>query len=137
MEQGESPLPKNQAVDVRRVVIFCLIAVVISGTAAFYIALQGGLEALSPVQALLILGLWYMPAPALAHLLTRVITREGWADLWLHPHFRQGWRMWPAAWFLPPLLVIAGGALYFLFFPQHFDPTFAPVRKILEQVAAA
>jgi membrane protease YdiL (CAAX protease family) len=41
------------------------------------------------------------------------------------------------AWFLPALLVIAGAALYFLLFPAHFDPTFGPMRQLLEQSGAA
>lgn len=123
-------------VEWRRVLLFCLLAFVISGTAALYIAMNGGLAALEGTQALLVLALWYMPGPALAHLLTRLITREGWHELWLRPHFRQGWRAWVTAWFLPGLLVIAGGLLYFLIFPTYFDPTFGPARALMDRAAA-
>lgn len=137
MEQPLPSLPAQETFDLRRVAIFCVIAFVISGTAAIYIALQGGLNALGRVQALLVLALWYMPAPAIAHLLTRLFTREGWAELWLRPRFRNGWPTWIVAWFLPALLVITGAALYFVFFPEHFDPAFGPARELLEQAAAA
>jgi membrane protease YdiL (CAAX protease family) len=77
-----------------------------------------------------------MPAPALAHLLTRWITREGWHDLWLRPHLKAGWPAWLIAWFLPGVLVISGAALFFLIFPQYFDPAFGPVQALLDKAAA-
>jgi membrane protease YdiL (CAAX protease family) len=121
-------------IDRRRVVIFCVIALAIAGPAALYLALTGGLAA-RPGRTLLVLGLWYMPAPALAHLLTRLLTREGWQDLYLRPHLRHGWPMWLIAWLLPALLVIAGAALYFALFPQEFAGM-AQVEALLAQAAA-
>ena len=126
----------EKVVDWQRVLIFCLFAFVISGSSAIYIALQGGLAALSQVQAFAVLGLWTMPGPALANVLTRLVTREGWGDLWLRPRFRFGWRAWLIAWFLPAILVIVGAALYFLVFPQHFDAAFGPAKALLDQAAA-
>lgn len=126
----------NGRVDWRRVVIFYAFALGISGSAAIYIALQGGLTALTPVETLLVLGLWYMPGPALAHILTRVLTREGWADLGLRPHFRQNWHTWIWAWFFPALVVIAGMALYFLVLPHYFDATLQAARSLLDQSTA-
>jgi membrane protease YdiL (CAAX protease family) len=123
----------KEAVDWRRVILFCTFAFLISGSAAIYIAMNGGLESLSGTQAMLVLGAWYMPGPALAHLLTRAVTREGWQNLWLKPRFRQGWREWLVAWILPPLVVMGGAALYFAIFPQHFDATFGMMRSLLEQ----
>lgn len=135
MEQFSPSSVSGKALDLRRILLFCLLAFAISGTAAIYIALNGGLESLSGLSGLLILALWYMPAPAFAHLLTRLITREGWSDLGLRPRFRRGWPAWIVAWFLPALLVIAGGALYFVIFPQHFDSTMGPARALMEQAA--
>lgn len=127
----------QQKVDWRRVLVFCALAFAISGSAAFYLAQIGGLAALGGVQGYLVLGLWYMPGPALAHLLTRLVTREGWQGLWLRPRFRAGWRMWLVAWFAPALIIIAGAALYFAIFPQYFDRTLSTARGLLEQASAA
>jgi membrane protease YdiL (CAAX protease family) len=137
METAELTARSEAAVEWQRVAIFCLLAFAISGSAAIYVALNGGLQSLVGVQALVVLALWYMPGPALAHLLTRLITREGWSDLWLRPYFRKGWRSWIAAWFLPAILVIAGAVLYFVLFPQHFDPTYGAARALLDQTAEA
>jgi membrane protease YdiL (CAAX protease family) len=129
------------AVDVRRVALFLLFAFGIAWAVSLYIYLRGGLGGdgqtvggISPTFLLLALGV--MPAPALAHLLTRWLTREGWQDLKLRPRLRQGWPYWLVAWFGTPLLIMIGAALYFLLFPQHFDPSLAALQQVLDNAAA-
>lgn len=122
--------------DLRRVIIFCLFAFAISGSAALYLAMTGGLAAQPPTRLVLILAVWYMPGPALANILTRWVTREGFGDLWLRPRLREGWRAWVGAWFLPGLLTLAGMAFYFVLFRQHFDATLGTLAAIMEQAAA-
>lgn len=73
----------------------------------------------------------YMGAPAEAHLLTRLITREGWQNLYLRPKLRQGWPYWVLCWLAPPLFVFLGAAVYFGLFPQYYDPSLALVRQTL------
>ena len=46
-----------ESVDWRRVIIFCVLAFAISGSAAIYIALQGGLAALAGTGTLVVLGM--------------------------------------------------------------------------------
>lgn len=123
------------ALETRRILLFVGLALAISGSAALYLALSGGLAA-DPVRTLLVLALWYMPGPALANLLTRGLTREGWGNLYVRPRLRAGWPAWLVAWFLPPLLVIAGMALYFALFPQHFDAALSQVQALLDRMAA-
>lgn len=123
----------DRALDTRRILIFLAFAFGIAWATALVIYLTGGL-ADSPVVvevprmtlALILLATSYMGAPALAHVVTRLVTREGWHDTTLRPHFTRQhgeWKYWLAAWLLPPLLIALGGALYFVVFPQHFDPT--------------
>ena len=83
--------------------------------------------------ALVLLAIGYMWAPALAHLLTRLVTREGWRDTFLRPRLRQGWPYWLAAWFVPGLMTIVGAALFFAIFPRFFDPSLSALRRTLEQ----
>ena len=90
MEESEAGAPTEKGVDWRRVVVFCLFAFAISGSAAIYIALNGGLTSLVGIQGLLVLALWYMPGPAFANILTRLVTREGWGNLWLRPRIKSG-----------------------------------------------
>jgi membrane protease YdiL (CAAX protease family) len=67
----------------------------------------------------------YMWAPALAHILTRLITGEGWKDLSLQPHFRKGWFYWVLAWFVPVLMTVFGAVVFFILFPVYFSPELA------------
>jgi membrane protease YdiL (CAAX protease family) len=127
------PGGRGAGIDLRRIVIFVGLAFAISGSAALYLALTGGLAAGPPLRIVLVLGLWYMPGPALAHVLTRLLTREGWQQLYLRPRLRQAWPWWVVAWFAPALLVIAGAALYFALFPQHFDAGLTQVQTLLAQ----
>lgn len=112
----------------RRVLIFLLFAFGIAAAVALVIALTGGLLNSPPLApnspitlAFVLLATIYMWSPALANLLTRLITGEGFVNMWLRPKFRRGWPFWLAAWFLPGIFTMVGAALYFVLFPQHFD----------------
>ncbi len=130
----------SAAVDTRRILIFLAIAFGLAWATALILALTGGLAdspALAPgfSLALALLAGPYMWAPALAHILTRAITREGWADRPLRLRFGRGWRWWLAAWLLPPILIAAGGAIYYLIFPGHFDPAMSAAQEMMETAA--
>jgi membrane protease YdiL (CAAX protease family) len=73
----------------------------------------------------------YMWAPALANILTRLLTREGWKDVGLRPHFRKGWKYWLMGWVLPALMTIGGAAVFFLIFPRYYDPSLARVQQAI------
>ena len=113
--------------DIRRVTVYLLIAFGFSWTVGLLIYLTGGITGSQPVVsgspitwALPLLTL-YMLGPAIGNIGARLLTREGRHDLWLRPRFRQGWKYWLIAWVLTPLMVLAGGALYFLLFPADLN----------------
>jgi membrane protease YdiL (CAAX protease family) len=117
--------------DLRRTLIYLGIAYGIAIAVTVVIAMTGGLENSPPLfniggaplsLALVLLSCVYMFAPTIGHVLTRVITREGWEGVFLRPHFRRGWRYWLIGWLHPPILAILGAALFFVIFPQYFDP---------------
>lgn len=60
--------------------------------------------------------------PALASLLTRLLTKEGFGGLRLRPHFKGNGRYYALAFFGPSVLIAAGAALWFLLNPSQFDP---------------
>ncbi len=125
-------------VDTRRIVIFLVLAFGIAWLTGLVIYLNGGLVNSRKVGpglplACILLAFPYMWAPAIAHILTRIITREGWKDVGLRPHFRHGWLYWLAGWVVPGILTIIGGVVFFLLFPQYFDPTLAAVRQALSR----
>lgn len=121
-------------VDTKRVLIFLCLAFGIAWLTGLIIYLKGGLT--NPTQilpgiplVLALLALPYMWAPGLAHILTRLITREGWKDLGFRPHFRMGWRYWLLGWVVPGLMTIGGAAVFFLLFPQYFDPNLETIQQ--------
>src|SRR5574341_1590086 len=113
--------PMTTHVDTRRILIFLAFAFGIAWATALVIYLTGGLVN-SPnlglpglTLATVLMALPYMFAPALAHVLTRLLTREGWTDTSLRPRFGQGaWKYWLIAWLLPPVLIALGAAIYFV-----------------------
>ena len=70
--------------------------------------------------------------PALSVLLTRLITKEGFQNSMLVP--KNGKRSIPyflMGWFGPTLLTSIGAAVFFLVFPDRFDPNMGAMRTIL------
>jgi membrane protease YdiL (CAAX protease family) len=134
----------KQTLDLRRITIFLAFAFGIAWAIALIIFLTGQI-ANSPTLfviggvpfslALVLLALGYMTAPALAHVLTRIITREGWKDTHLAPKFHN-WRYWLAAWVVPAAIIGLGVLVYFLVYPQQFDSQLSAVQLMLDNVAA-
>jgi membrane protease YdiL (CAAX protease family) len=123
--------PENK----KRIILFLAFAFGISWVTALIIFITGGLEN-SPVLdstsglslAYLLLAGPYMWGPALANLLTRLVTREGNRDYGLKPEVKQTWRYWVTAWVAPAILIALGAVLYFILFPQHLDGGFQTIR---------
>jgi len=65
-----------------------------------------------------------MWAPSLAHILTRLVTGEGWKNLGLRLNLRKGWPFWLAAWFLPGLLTLQARRSFSCSSPNILKPLF-------------
>ena len=92
--------------DKKRIYIFLAFAFGIAWAAWLVIALTGGIAGSPSIVpgspytlALVLMAVVYMGAPAIANVLTRLITREGWQNVGLRPKLRRGWPFWLAAWF--------------------------------------
>lgn len=113
----------------KRIVIFVAFAFGITwaGSLALYLTVGKDDLFMAGFLANWIFTLW---SPALANVATRLITKEGRGRLMLRPKFRRGWRFYLAAWLLPPLATSVGVAVYYLLFPQFFDPGLSEMRKL-------
>jgi membrane protease YdiL (CAAX protease family) len=123
----------------KRIIIFLVIAFTLAWASALVIYLTGGITNSKVIEptlrltlAAVLMATGMMWAPAVAHILTRLLTREGWQDLWLKPKLSQGWKYWLIAWFAPGILIIAGAVAYFLIFPQNFDANLSGFQALLE-----
>jgi membrane protease YdiL (CAAX protease family) len=133
----------EKTLDTRRILIYLAFAFGIAWAASLVVYLTGGLRD-SPIiipqanisLALILIAGPVMWAPALAHLLTRLLTSEGWADVYLRPRLKQGWLYYAAAWLLPGLLTIAGLVVFFLLFPRYYDPELTTLKQMMTQSGA-
>jgi len=130
----------NPTIDRKRIFIFVAITYGFSIVLALVIYLNGGIFVkfpfvLTPLAMALMMLLMF--SPAIANIATRLITREGWSNMLLRPNFRRGWPLYLAGLFLPALATIVGGAVYYLLFPDRFDPSMTYGRETLGLVPVA
>jgi len=111
-------------IDRKRIFIFVGITYGITIALALVVFFNGGLYSRYPVEKAHLASLLLaatMFAPAVANIATRLATREGWSNTFLRPNLRRGWPFYLAAWSLPIMAIIVGGAIYYLLFPGKFD----------------
>lgn len=73
-----------------------------------------------------------MFAPAIGNLLTRLITKEGFQHLCLHPNFKGNLKSYLAVYLGTPLLLLLSMAIYFLIFPNHFDAQLTTLNQMIK-----
>ena len=103
----------------RQIGIFIGLAFLIAWIVFFIIPIKG--IAYGGSSATIILA-GAMFAPAIASILTRIITKEGFKNMLLRPNFRGNIKLYLLIFFGPSLLIIISALLYFLVLPGHFDP---------------
>lgn len=134
----------SSTLDKKRILIFLAFAFGIAWAASLVIALTGGIAGSSSIVpgspytlAFILTATGVMMAPTFAHLLTRAVTREGWKNTGLRLNFRRGWPFWLATWVLPAVFTILGGVVYFLVFPQEYDPNLTVLKGMIAQSGPA
>lgn len=127
----------------KRIAIFTTIAFAIAWAAALVIYQRGGIfdsRELVPesglTEAVVLMATAYMFAPAISHVLTRLITKEGWQDLRIAFKWQQGWGYILLTWLGTPLLIAVGTVIYFVFFPQYFDANLTTISTLIEEYSA-
>ncbi len=66
-----------------------------------------------------------MLIPALCVVITRIITKEGFQNVWIAAKMKGNLRYYIIAWFGPCVLTMFGAVVYFLIFPQQYDSGFS------------
>ncbi|MFB6354471.1 MAG: CPBP family intramembrane glutamic endopeptidase [Halobacteriales archaeon] len=117
--------PTSPSLETRRLAVFLAVAFGLSWATAAVISLTGGLGSdrmvlpRVPLSLVLVAGP-YMFAPAVANVVARLVTNEGFERTLLRPRFRARWRVYAVAWLAPVALAVIGVALYFLARPGQF-----------------
>ncbi|HEX7975747.1 MAG TPA: CPBP family intramembrane glutamic endopeptidase [Anaerolineales bacterium] len=115
----------------RRILIFLAFVIGASWVTALLIN-QSSLMKTDSLSAMALANYIIILTPALANIFTRLVTKEGWGHTLLRLNFRRGWRFYLAAWLLPLLAVIAGGSIFYLLYPQSFDPSAGGFLKMVQ-----
>ena len=117
----------------KRILIFLGFAFGIPWAVALVIALTGVWDN-NPLAAMTVANLVFISTPVVANIATRLVTKEGWGGFMLRLNFRRNWRFLLAAWLLPLLATVVGGVIFYLLFPQSFDPDLGVVRKLTASI---
>jgi membrane protease YdiL (CAAX protease family) len=125
----------NTHLNTRRILFFITFVIVVPWAVVLAVK-QSGMMETNPTGGMMLANYIIITLPALANIFTRLITKEGWGNLWLRPNFKRGWRFYLAAWLLPLLATIVGGGLFYLFYPQSFDSNLGEVRKMFAPIPA-
>lgn len=72
--------------------------------------------------------------PALAVIITRLITKEGFKNSYIKANFKGNIKLYLIAWFLPMVLTVIGAVIYFLIFPTTFDLSMADMINSTKQL---
>jgi len=118
----------------KKIWIYLALSFGIPWTAALVIS-QSSIMENHPDQAAAIANGIFISFPWLANIAARLITREGWSALWLHPKIRKSWRYYLALWFLPFLATIAGGLIFYLLFSKSYDPNLSALRNLAQNAS--
>jgi len=89
-----------------------------------------------PAMALQLLTAAVMFIPSVGVLLTRLITKEGFRESWLHPHLKGNIKTYLLAWFGPGVLTLLGTVVYFVIFPNKLDLNFSYFYQTLASTGA-
>jgi len=121
--------------NLRRILIYVAVTFLLTFCYCFallYPAINGASLNGVPSTAAQLLTAAVMFFPSIGVLLTRLITREGFADAWLKPNIKKNIKFYLLAWFGPGVLTILGSLLHFLLFKESFDPGLGYMVSTLE-----
>ncbi len=119
----------DKALTKKRILIFIILAMAFAWTVFLIVPLSGMTYGGSMVSQLIVGAAMF--APALASVLTRLLTREGFGKMYLRPNFKGHGKAYLVLYFGPTLLIFLSCAFYFLIFPGVFDPAQTTIRQMI------
>lgn len=122
MEMNES---NNSKMESKRLILYIAITFILTYVYEFAVIypINNGAnlrtEAAVLVQLLVAACMFF---PAIGVLITRLITKEGFKNSMIKPNFKGNIKIYLLAYFGPAVLTILGCVIYFLIFPEKYDP---------------
>lgn len=62
-----------------------------------------------------------MLTPGISVIITTLVTKENFRDVWFKPNFKGNIKYYIIGWLGPVILIAFGALIYYLIFPSHFD----------------
>ena len=118
----------NENINKKRLYIFLGIVFVLSWGLAATIPLSG--DNYGSIKSTVILSIM-MLMPALSSILTRLITKENFKNMYLKPRFKNNMKYYIIAYFMTNVFIILGAVVYFLIFPNDLDLNMTTLRQTL------
>ena len=116
-------------IDKRRLYIFISIVFILSWGWIAIIPLTG--DNYGSTKSFLILSI-LMLIPTLSSILTRVITKEGFKNMYLKPRFKKNIKYYLTAYFMTNVFIILGTVVFFIIFPNMLDTNLTSFKKLLQ-----
>lgn len=101
----------------KKLYIFLGITFLFTWSLCFGLMAVGGLS--NPIAPILLITCMMIPATSI--LITTIVTKGSFKDIWLKARFKGNLKYYTLAWFSPAILIIFGAIIYYLIFPSHFD----------------
>lgn len=78
-----------------------------------------------------------MLAPGISVIITTLVTKEKFKDVWFKPNFKGNIKYYILSWLSPVILIAFGALIYYLVFPSHFDSNMTEAVNIFKEQLAA
>ena len=119
---------QDKSAEKRRLIIFIALTIVIAWMVFLLIPICGLTYGSGPSVVILAAAMF---VPALCNILTRLITKEGFHNMYLRPHFKGHMKDYLLLYFGPTVLLFLSIAFYFLIFPASFDPELTALTELV------
>ncbi len=112
----------------KRLILFTLLAMTL-GWATFLLIPLLGVTYGQGLAIAILAGAMF--TPTISSILTRLITKEGFKQMYLRPNFKKNIKGYILVFFGPTVLIFLCGAFYFLVFPGSFDSDLTVLNNML------
>lgn len=116
-------------IDKKRLYVFISIVFILSWGWVATIPLTG--DKYGSTKSLIILSV-LMLIPTLSSILTRLITNEGFKNMYLKPRFKKNIKYYIIAYFMTNVFIILGGIVFFIIFPNMLDINLTSLKELLQ-----
>ncbi|HZK02743.1 MAG TPA: type II CAAX endopeptidase family protein [Anaerovoracaceae bacterium] len=118
----------NSDIVKKRLIIFTALSIAI-GWATIFVIPVSGIRYEESVAMVILAAMMF--SPAISSILTRIITKEGFKDMYLKPNLKGNIRKYLAVFFGPSILLLISCVIYFFIFPNNFDAQFNRINDML------